>query len=47
MLDQNFNLKTVLKETLDTEFLKMLHSCLFVPFLHQETPQKCHIPKNL
>ena len=46
MLDQNFPFKTVLAETLDAEFVKMLHGCIFVPFLNAETPQKCVIPLN-
>jgi hypothetical protein len=46
MLDQNFPLQTVVKETLDAEFVKMLHGCLFVPFLHEDTPQKCVIPMD-
>jgi len=46
MLDQNLPFRTVLAETLDAEFVKMLYGCLFVPFLHEETPQKCVIPLN-
>ena len=38
MLDTNLNFKTVLNETLDDEFMTMLQSCLFVPFLHENTP---------
>ena len=46
MLDQNLSLQTVVKETLDAEFLKMLQGCIFVPFLHEETPQKTVIPMD-
>lgn len=46
MLDSNFSFKRVVKETLDDDFMQNLQSCLFVPFLHKDTPMKCTIPKS-
>ena len=39
MLDHPYSLKTVLKETAKEDFLNMLQVCIFVPFLHNETPK--------
>ena len=46
LLDSRKSLKAVIKETLDSEFLKMLESCLFVPFLQDEMLKTCVVPKS-
>ena len=45
MLDRRFNLKQAVKETLDSQFEKMLLSCVFVPLLHREVSLSSVIPK--
>ena len=38
-----YNYTQAVKETFSEEFSKLLQSCLFIPFLHEKTPQ----PTNL
>ena len=32
-------------ETFNKEFMNMLQVCIFVPFLHEETPKPQNVPK--
>ena len=45
ILNQNMPYKQVLKQTFNREFLNMLQVCIFVPFLHSETPKPGNVPK--
>ena len=33
------------EETFNKEFMNMLQVCIFVPFLHKETPKPQNVPK--
>ena len=35
----------MVRETFNSEFMNMLQVCIFVPFLHVETPKPCNVPK--
>jgi hypothetical protein len=39
ILNQGCSFKSVLKQTFNKEFMNMLQVCIFVPFLHSETPK--------
>jgi hypothetical protein len=36
----------VVKQTCNTEFMNMFHLCIFVPFLHPETPKPSIVSKK-
>lgn len=46
ILDKNPSFLAALDATMNKEFLNMLQVCLFVPFLHPETPKPHSIPKD-
>jgi hypothetical protein len=46
ILDQEFSFEEALSATMNKEFLNMLQVCIFVPFLHPETPKPHAIPKD-
>jgi len=37
--------RNVLRQTFNREFMNMLQVCIFVPFLHSETPKPQNVPK--
>ena len=45
ILGNSDDLRTVMKKTFNREFLNMMQVCIFVPFLHAETPKPQNIPK--
>jgi hypothetical protein len=46
ILDNADSLKAVLAKTFNREFLNMLQVCVFVPFLHPETPKPYNITQD-
>ena len=46
ILDKNDNASDVIQLTFTKEFNNMLQVCLFVPFLHPDTPRPASIPKS-
>lgn len=36
----------MLKQTFNREFMNMLQVCIFVPFLHADTPKPQNVPKT-
>lgn len=46
ILEKNENASEVIQLTFTKEFNNMLQVCLFVPFLHPETPRPTSIPKS-
>lgn len=46
ILDTENEFRYVLKQTFNREFMNMLQVCIFVPFLHAETPKPINVPKT-
>ena len=46
VLDEQDDLNNVLKTTFGKEFMNVLQVCMFVPFLHSETPKPQDAPKT-
>ena len=47
ILDTNQDFGQVLKQTFNREFMNMLQVCIFVPFLHSDTPKPLNVPKTV
>lgn len=45
ILDVNSDINQVLKLSFNTEFQNMIQVCIFVPFLHEETPKPVNVNK--
>jgi hypothetical protein len=46
ILDKSESLKDAMSSTMSPQFTNMLQICIFVPFLHPETPKPQSIPKD-
>ena len=44
MLEKKYDLPTVVYQTFSREFMSMMRTSLFVPFLHPDTPRPSKVP---
>lgn len=45
MLEGAFDLKSILKQSFNAEFVYMISNCMFEPLLSSEVPDKNQVPK--
>jgi hypothetical protein len=43
--DPNLSYRSIISQTFNKEFINMIQVCIFVPFLHEETPKPVNVVK--